>query len=1020
MRAELEQSVGRGGVSTILPSFPDGFHPFWFWNDHVTADGIVTQIAEMAAKGIKGFFIHSRQGLQIPYLSAPFLDLVEVAFTEARVHGLSVHLYDEFPYPSGAAGGATVQSDATLVATRLEVTTWRSDGGAIHRRLPAGRLLVCSAFPVHGDVVDWDQPTSLIDHVGMLLTRTSLHESGLGSYNDRRYFADAPMPVVETVIPGGQWEICAVSQVVVADHKYWREFPDMTESRAVERFLELTHERYKERLGVALCGAVSVFVDEVSPEVSASVIREMECRYRGDQGAWLVALTCSAHPAHLAILREVDEVRLAVFEASFESRVSGWCARHGVRYAGEKPSIRLSQLAWMDVPGCEPGHTKAGAPRSDLLRPAIRSNARATASAAYLYAKEGSLCECYHSLGWGATLQDAKLIAESLLALGTRWLVPHAFFYSTRGLRKYDAPPSFFHMPHWVLFGALSARVEAISAALAMSSADVNVALVEPSASMPDTTQLACYEELQHRLVAVGCDFLTADLDVLAEAPMVGGGASVRDVSLRAVILPPGRLPVPDLERWLASYERAGGLVLRVAGRDDIDATVNAVLARCPGVLDLIAEAGRQSSLLTTCRRSPDGRHWLTINTSGQAVNIELSARHPIDLTTVDLAGEPAPELIWDGQHGRLRLDPFESVLLAETCVASGNAEGATRRDAVIPGRVRAVLKLPTDGMWSLHPLGPNIARLGQWRLTLGGREGAAVVEPAPIANQLRRSGLGFVPVVTDPFGLSPGLEFPALRLRYETTIACKAGPAVLSLAMEPGAIEGSWRLFLDGVGPFGAADFSPGQGPVNGCVVLELPACPASHCPGSGPSGYHEVVVEVDTCDSDEGLVDVVYVVGDVAVWSPPPSLGSTVQTMATAAVPTVAMLGPAWRSGRLGEWERSGLGCFAGTLELARRKPLDVPAGSSEVVVELDLPRWFEDALELSFGGGPWHPLPWSPRRAVVPSREIADATGPGGTDVRLRVHTTLARAFEGRWFDPSVHGYRRVELPDMPRSS
>lgn len=1010
-------SRGRGCRMSASPSpFPDGFHPFWFWNDRVTADGIVSQVAEMAAKGVKGFFIHSRQGLQTPYLSSQFLDLIEVAFSEARAHGLSIHLYDEYPYPSGAAGGATVQSDPALTGTRLEATTWRSDGGTVRHLLQPGRLLVCAAFPVQEDGVDWDRPVNLIDDVGMLLTGASLHESGLGSYNDRRYFADVPTPVVEAVLPSGKWEICAVSQVVIAGHKYWGTFPDMTEPRSVERFLELTHERYRSRLGDDLSGAASFFVDEVAPESSVSVVAEMARRHPGDKGAWMVALTHSTHPEHLAILREVDEVRLAVFEVSFEARVSAWCALHRVRYAGEKPSIRLSQLSWMDVPGCEPGRTKAGAPRSDLLRPAIRSNARATASAAYLYNKEGSLCECYHSLGWGATLQDAKLIAESLLALGTRWLVPHAFLYSTRGLRKYDAPPSFFHMPHWVLFGVLAARVDAISAALATSWPDVSVAVVEPSASLPDTSQLACYEELQHRLVALGCDFLTVDLDVLSETHLVGDGASVRDVSLRAVMVPPGRLPVPALERWLAAYESAGGLVLRLGGQEDIEGMVKEVVAHCPAVLDFAAETGRQSSLLTTCRRGPDGRRWLTLNTSGQAVDIELSAYHPIDLCTVDLAGEPSPKLIWDGQHGRLRLEPFESVFLAETSVALGNEERVSRHSGAVPDSVRATVNLPTSGVWALHPLGPNLARLGQWRLTLRGSEGAALVEPAPIANQLRRSGLSFVPVVTDPFGSSPALEFPALRLRYETVIACKAHPAVLSLAMEPGAIEGSWRIFVDGAGPFGAADFSPGQGPVKDCVLLTLPPCPPSHSPGSGPTGYHDIVIEVETTGSDQGLVDAVYLVGHVAVGAPPPSPGLAHRTISGIAVPTVAMLEPARLTGRLGEWERSGLGYFTGTLELARRTPLEFPAGASEVVVELDVPPWFEDALELSFGTGPWHPLPWSPRRTAIPSDEITDATGPGGTNVRLRVHTTLARAFEGRWFDPSVHAYRPVELPDL----
>lgn len=545
----------------------------------------------------------------------------------------------------------------------------------------------------------------------MLLTHESLYEGGIGPYNDRRYFADTPRPVLDAVLTEGRFEICAVSQVPIADHKYWGSFPDMTDPHAVERLLELTHDRYRERLGEDLAGAASIFVDEVAPERSATVLGEIARRHPGELDAWLVALASPAHPRHVETAREMDEVRLELFEASFESPVSRWCAAHRVRYAGEKPSVRLSQLAWMDVPGCEPGHTKAGAPRSDLLRPAIRSNARATASAAYLYAKEGSLCECYHSLGWGATLQDAKLIAESLLALGTRWLVPHAFFYSTRGLRTHDAPPSFFQMPHWPLFGALSARIDAISSAFAGSWIDASVAVVEPSALMPDAAQLADYEELQHRLVAAGCDFLTVDLDSLGRAVIADGTVSLRDVAIRAVVVPPGRLAVAGLDRWLTRFEASGGVVARMERSVDLDHLLALLLAHCPPALAVRSTSGAPTALLASCRRAPDGRRWLVVNTTGAPVDIELLASELPAPVPVDLDGTPSAAVAWDGRRGRARLEPFESLLLAEPHVALGRGLAPARDGSA--GSALPVVRVATAGSWSLRPLGPNVARLG-------------------------------------------------------------------------------------------------------------------------------------------------------------------------------------------------------------------------------------------------------------------------------------------------------------------
>jgi len=71
-----------------------GFHPFWFWNAPLDEAAIERQVADMAAQGVRGFFIHPRQGLQVPYLSERFFDLVEAAVAAARRHGLEAQLYD--------------------------------------------------------------------------------------------------------------------------------------------------------------------------------------------------------------------------------------------------------------------------------------------------------------------------------------------------------------------------------------------------------------------------------------------------------------------------------------------------------------------------------------------------------------------------------------------------------------------------------------------------------------------------------------------------------------------------------------------------------------------------------------------------------------------------------------------------------------------------------------------------------------------------------------------------------------
>ncbi len=96
-----------------------GFYPFWFWNGDMRRDEIRWQIKQMSEAGIKGFFIHPRQGLKQPYLSESFFDCVTCAIEAAEQQGMIVHLYDEYPYPSGIAGGKVVLGEPQFQATQL-------------------------------------------------------------------------------------------------------------------------------------------------------------------------------------------------------------------------------------------------------------------------------------------------------------------------------------------------------------------------------------------------------------------------------------------------------------------------------------------------------------------------------------------------------------------------------------------------------------------------------------------------------------------------------------------------------------------------------------------------------------------------------------------------------------------------------------------------------------------------------------------------------------------------------------
>ena len=47
--------------------------PFWAWNEKINEQESKFQIQEMSDKGMGGFFIHSREGLETPYLSEDWM-----------------------------------------------------------------------------------------------------------------------------------------------------------------------------------------------------------------------------------------------------------------------------------------------------------------------------------------------------------------------------------------------------------------------------------------------------------------------------------------------------------------------------------------------------------------------------------------------------------------------------------------------------------------------------------------------------------------------------------------------------------------------------------------------------------------------------------------------------------------------------------------------------------------------------------------------------------------------------------
>jgi hypothetical protein len=954
---------------------PYGFYPFWFWNGDMSELEIRWQIREMADKGVRGFFIHSRQGLQRPYLSESFFHRVQVAIEAAEELGLFVHLYDEYPYPSGVAGGGVTLGNPQFHATRLVQQAFDAPGGQLRKPLPRGSVLSCMAYPIKHEQVDWSRGIDLVDYVGMVLVDNSYNETGLTKYNQKRYFASNPTPVLETDVLKEPHRVFVSAQVLVDHHKYWDNFIDVLNPEAIRHFIRLTHERYFRRFGDRFGKSVhSIFVDETAPGWSARLPEAFRDEYGYDLLPLLPALQDRTHPQHLKVTFDLDRLRYKLFCQSFEEQVSGWCARHNLRYSGEKPSHRLSQLKYMDIPGCEPGHTKAGAPM-DLLRPRIRQNARATASAAYFYGKEGSLCECFHSLGWSGTIQDAKIISEGLLLMGIRYLVPHGFFYTTHSLTKHDAPPTFFfQMPYWPLFGHLSKRLDRIAGHFESTYMDADILVVDPGSGLPSGSDIRDYERLLNILMEEHLDFLIVDTDILESGSFEDGRVHIRDVAADVVVLPNMRVVEEPLKAWLEVFEEAGGVVIRLEESFERDECAQILLENVEPRLHVHANQGDTAKLQIVTRTDGDRTLWFILNTGGEKVEAEFRTQHDVSLREITLEdGLPCMLTKTDGIYTRT-IYPFESLMLEAAEEPSSE---------ILPQR----LSIPVNPPASVTLKSKNLLRMYNWQMELLDENGeslqTATVPAIPLPNQLAYGKFRFAPKINTFFGCTPEMRLPMLHINYRFQFESEFDGEI-ELVMEPGSIAGDWSVQVNESEPIVESDFGNTDAHVRGSLGLDITEYVRA--------GVNTIAAAVKTDLIDGGLINPLYLAGRFGVET-------------RHAVSLLVEFRP---DGGFEAWKENGLPYYAGVLEYETSFDLETVPEGENVLAEIEHGVPFQDATEVSINGGPWRPMPWSPYCILLPSCELRE----GSNALKIRVYTTLIRSFEGQWFDIEHHCYRGVE--------
>lgn len=537
--------------------------PFWSWNGKMDPARIEQQIEEFHAMRFGGFFMHSRMGLETPYLSKEWFDCVRTAVCKAAELNLRACLYDEDRWASGTAGG---------FVTRHE----EYRGQFLYIRLFHNR-------------------TDYIPHpAGFGLWAAEL--SGSRARNLRRVTSPEQAENGETLIE-------AFVEKQLPEPRYNNtSYLDVLNPEAVCCFLHTTYQRYLDELGAAFgTTAPMIFTDEPHClRYSAERLFPMPysdvhvCAWNSripERFRQLCGFPLTDHLPELFFSSDSHDsgmvryfyfkVLTELFVSSYTKQISEWCGRHGMQLTGH--------LLWEDTPASQ---SRAGAavmrhyslmqiPGMDQLTEyaQLYGTCKQLASAARQTGRRFRISEVYGCTGWDTTLAAYKAMADWQYVLGVNLRCLHLSYYTIKGEAKRDYPASFSSLSN---FAAAMPLLEDYFARLGVILSEGreirDLLVIHPleSAWILLDSQLQDAEEFDRKaetlcneLLADALDFdygdeemlsVSGTIDTLDGTPVLRLG----EAAYRAVLLPEMKTIRRTTLDLLARFLDAGGTVARL------------------------------------------------------------------------------------------------------------------------------------------------------------------------------------------------------------------------------------------------------------------------------------------------------------------------------------------------------------------------------------------------------------------------------------------------------------------------
>ena len=492
--------------------------PFWFWNDTLTEAEISRQMHAFKEKGVDGFVIHPRLGLdpEIAYMGEKWLSFVRYAVTLAKELDMKVMLYDEAMYPSGSCCGQVVAENPDYAAKGLKMSHSPT--------LAEGESLV--AQTVYGD-----------ETVYFILTPSR------GTIRGVYYGQDDGQPGAPPAA-------------------------DLLNPDAVAAFIRLTHQRYYDALSEHFGDTIiAIFTDEPCllgrgsfPGLIPWTTDFLEdFKSLGYSETHLPALFVNGDEASAQVKEAYLRLVFERMNKNYYGQIADWCDSHGILLAGHpESSADIHLLSHFGIP-CQDivwRYIYPGDPTN--VRGVHSTMGKCASDSARHRGKRRNGNECFGVCGhkddpYAFERADMKWYLDWLFARGCNLIIPHAFYYSLRDARKDERPPEVgMNSVFWDEYKEIS---DYIKRCCSLNTDGINVtdiAVLCAERELPDEAVRVLYE---HQV-----EFNYLERTLLDRVTLQDGVAEIADQAYRVMII--DRDYDPATTAFLENFLTAGGVVI--------------------------------------------------------------------------------------------------------------------------------------------------------------------------------------------------------------------------------------------------------------------------------------------------------------------------------------------------------------------------------------------------------------------------------------------------------------------------